>query len=86
MQRCHNNTTGVDEILAVLKLAEQLQRELASIEFVLTEQEQRGLYSIIRNLDFETWDRDHHHGSVPAGPVHSEKLRQLLGLDANRGQ
>ena len=55
MQRCHNNTTGVDEILAVLKLAEQLQRELASIEFVLTEQEQRGLYSIIRNLDFETY-------------------------------
>lgn len=81
MKRCNNNTIGVDEIIEVLDHAEQLHRKLAAIEFVLTEEEQRGLYSIIRNLDFETWDRDHHHGYQPehdGAMVKSQKLRDLL--------
>lgn len=81
MKRCHNNTIGVDEIVEVLDHAEQLHRRLAAIEFVLTEEEQRGLYSIIRNLEFETWDRDDHHGNFPTDidhQVESQPLRDLL--------
>ena len=81
MKRCQNGTTGVDEILEVLDLAQQLQQAIARIEFVLTEDEQRGLYSIIRNLELETWDQDHHHGYEPAaseGRVQSRKLLKLL--------
>ena len=81
MKRCQNGTTGVDEILEVLDIAEQLQRAMTRIEFVLTEDEQRGLYSILRNLEQETWDQDHHHGYVPAASevrVQNKKLRDLL--------
>ena len=81
MKRCQNSTTGVDEILEVLEQAQQLQQAIARIEFVMTEQEQLGLYSLIRNLEFETWDQDHHHGYEPAasqGVVKSEKLLKLL--------
>jgi len=81
MKRCNNATTSVDEIIAVLDHAEQLLSRLASIEFVMTEEEQRGLYSLIRNLDFETWDQDHHHGYEPEATeatVKSRRLRELL--------
>jgi hypothetical protein len=81
MKRCNNNTISVDEIIAVLDHAEQLLSRLASIEFVMTEEEQRGLYSLIRNLDFETWDQDHYHGYEPEASevrVQSKKLRDLL--------
>ena len=79
MKRCQNGTTGVDEILEVLNQAEQLQQAMARIEFVLTEDEQRGLYSIIRNLEQETWLQDHHHGYEPGpGAVKSQRLRDIL--------
>ena len=81
MKRCQNGTTGVDEILEVLDLAEQLQRAIARIEFVMTEQEQLGLYSLIRNLELESWDQDHHHGYEPAaseGQIKSQRLRDIL--------
>jgi len=79
MKRCQNGTTGVDEILEVLEQAQQLQQAIARIEFVMTEQEQLGLYSLIRNLEFETWDQDHHHGYVPeAGAIKSQRLRDIL--------
>jgi len=80
MKRCNNTTTGVDEIIAVLDHAEQLLPKLASIEFVMTEQEQLGLYSLIRNLQSESWLQDHHHGyTMDDQPrVQSRKLLKLL--------
>jgi hypothetical protein len=47
----------------------------------MTEQEQLGLYSLIRNLELESWDQDHHHGYEPAaseGQIKSQRLRDIL--------
>lgn len=60
MSRIANNTIHKDEVESVCQQANHLLESLAIIQYVLTEEEQRGLYSIIRNLEFETWERDDH--------------------------
>lgn len=55
MSRCQDHTLSVHNIVEVQIMAEELLEHLNSIQYVLSEEEQRGLYSIIRNLEFETW-------------------------------
>jgi hypothetical protein len=44
------------EIQRVHAIALHLVQEIQNIEFAMTLEEQQGLYSLIRCLDFETWD------------------------------
>jgi 6-phosphogluconolactonase (cycloisomerase 2 family) len=73
----------VNDVDNIRQLACELLSEINAIQFVLTEEEQRGLYSIIRNLEFATWDFDQEPGEprfLDRQPeeVQSERLRSLL--------
>lgn len=57
--RLSNNTISAQNIQEVKLQAEKLLQSLCEIQFVMSEVEQNGLYSIIRNLEFSTWNDDH---------------------------
>lgn len=77
MSRVTNNTVSDQEIQAVHTQAQDLLQALQDIQFVMTDTEQRGLYSLIRNLEFETWDRDT-APTTPQASIRSKKLHDLL--------
>jgi hypothetical protein len=83
MSRLPNNTTTVEEVLMVRDQALALLRDIADIQYVMTGEEQRGIYSLIRNLEFETWDTGRYPEHVretadrPPGTALKELLSKL---------
>lgn len=80
MQRISNNTVSADDILRVRDQVIALQRSIADIQFAMTLEEQQGLYSLIRNLEFETW---HERFAInPSRPtdigIQNNRLKELL--------
>lgn len=63
-------------------MAEALARRLQDIQFVLSEQEQRGLYSIIHQLSLACdmgYLADHAQSGRWAAQKGEQRLRELLG-------
>jgi 6-phosphogluconolactonase (cycloisomerase 2 family) len=83
MSKLTNVTMSVNDVDLVRQLACELLSEINAIQFVLTESEQRGLYSIIRNLEFATWEFDQEPGEPKftdrqLDDIQSNRLRSLL--------
>jgi hypothetical protein len=53
MQRCKNVTVSLDNIQQVENQARDLLASLNDINFVLTQEEQQGLFSLIHALEWE---------------------------------
>jgi 6-phosphogluconolactonase (cycloisomerase 2 family) len=89
MSKLTNVTMSVNDVDLVRQLACELLAEINAIQFVLTEQEQRGLYSIIRNLEFATWEFDQEPGEPrftdrQLDDIQSDRLKKLLEKAKNR--
>ena len=79
--RLTNATIAPEEIDEVLLQARSLARAIQDIEFVMTDIEQRGLYSLIRQLEFATWD---HPTGVGSTPTADDPVRQATGRRLRR--
>lgn len=53
MRRCNNVKISADNIQQVADQAQDLLRAVTELQFVMTLQEQQGLYSLIDALDWE---------------------------------
>lgn len=83
MKRCKNVTVSPMNITEVRKRAERLLQEINDIQFVMTPEEQEGLYSLIRNLEWEAWDREmvaDAAADAKARTNQNNKLKELLAM------
>jgi hypothetical protein len=81
MKRCNNVTISPDDIQEVEDRARDLLSRLNDINFVLTPEEQQGLFSIIHALEWELIENPRTDGqerNQPRQGVPSPRLTQLL--------
>jgi hypothetical protein len=78
MKRCQNATVSEQEINQVRDQAREFLDALINIEFAMTLEEHQGLFSIIRNLEFETWGHRGEFVDRPEKTATSQRLRRLL--------
>jgi hypothetical protein len=81
MQRCNNVTISSDNIQEVECKARDLLASLNDIHFVMTVEEQQGLFSIIHALEWEpitSGRTDQEEPSLKRDDAVTGRLRQLL--------
>lgn len=79
LRRIQNNSISADNIRAIREQVRLLMEGIQLIEFELERDEQAGLYSILRHMEYEIWDREQwNQVRGDSDTPNSQRLRDLL--------